>query len=135
METLTAGTITPGEGLHGDFRGALKSGHNKREVTVMRLEDWRQATLEANATHLDWSERRANLLVQGVTLTREVGATIRLSGGVVLEVTGETHPCERMEALASGLRAALTPDWRGGVTTIVREGGPIAVGDLVECNK
>ena len=133
MESLAAAVIVPGEGIHGDFRGALKSGRNRREVTVMTHEDWTQAAVEANATHIDWFERRANLLVEGVMLPREPGATIHLSGGVVLEVTGETAPCERMEALAGGLRAALTPDWRGGVTTIVRNGGPIAVGDDVEC--
>ena len=133
MESLSAAMIVPGEGIRGDFRGALKSGRNRREVTVMTHEDWTQAAAEAHATHIDWFEGRANLLVEGVMLPRDSGATIRLSGGVVLEVTGETAPCERMEAIASGLRVALTPHWRGGVTTIVRTGGPIALGDHVEC--
>ena len=92
MESLAAAVIVPGEGIHGDFRGALKSGRNRREVTVMTHEDWTQAAVEANATHIDWFERRANLLVEGVMLPREPGATIHLSGGVVLEVTGETAP-------------------------------------------
>jgi MOSC domain-containing protein YiiM len=43
----------------------------------------------------------------------------------------ETDPCERMEKLAPGLRAALTPDWRGGVCTMVLAGGEIAIGDEI----
>jgi MOSC domain-containing protein YiiM len=49
----------------------------------------------------------------------------------VLEVTRHTDPCERMEALAPGLFAALTPDWRGGACTRVLMGGRIAVGDEI----
>ena len=49
----------------------------------------------------------------------------------MLEVRDETNPCERMEALAPGLRAALTPDWRGGVLTMVIQPGEIVVGDSI----
>lgn len=135
METLEAGEIRPGFGVCGDFRGALKQGHNKREVTVMALEDWRAAATELGKPWLDWWDRRANLLTEGVALPRETGARIRIEGGAVLEVTGETEPCERMEAVAEGLRAALTPEWRGGVTTRVIEGGPIKLGDAVEIDE
>ena len=47
------------------------------------------------------------------------------------EITRETDPCERMEALAPGLKAALLPDWRGGACAMVRQGGVIAVGDRI----
>ena len=36
-----------------------------------------------------------------------------------------------METLAEGLKAALTPDWRGGVCTRVLVGGRIAVDDEI----
>jgi MOSC domain-containing protein YiiM len=36
-----------------------------------------------------------------------------------------------MEALAEGLKAALTPDWRGGVCAMVIAPGEIAVGDEI----
>ena len=52
-------------------------------------------------------------------------------GDLQLEITGETDPCARMEEQVSGLRQALTPDWRGGVTCRVRSSGRIAVGDAV----
>ena len=49
----------------------------------------------------------------------------------MIEITDECEPCERMEALHPGLRAAMTPDWRGGFLGRVVEDGEIAVGDEV----
>ena len=51
---------------------------------------------------------------------------------LVLEVTQETQPCQVMETAHRGLRAALTPEWRGGVCCRVVAGGTIRVGDRVE---
>ena len=36
-----------------------------------------------------------------------------------------------MEEIAAGLKAALTPDWRGGALARVLRGGDIAVGDEI----
>ena len=134
MKVVDQGEISPGEGVRGDFRGALKPGRNKREVTVMAREDWDAAVEMVGRPELEWWYRRANLLTEGIALPRTAGATISLAGGVVLEVTGETSPCFRMDEIVDGLQAALIPDWRGGVTTRVIAGGPIAVGDHVECD-
>ena len=135
MEVVDRGEISPGEGVRGDFRGALKPGRNQREVTVLAREDWDAAVELVGRPELEWWNRRANLLVEGMALPRTKGATIRLAGGAVLEVTGQTDPCFRMDEIVDGLQAALTPEWRGGVTTRVLAGGPIAVGDPVECGE
>ena len=79
---------------------------------------------------IDWSLRRVNLLVDGIDLPRTVGTRLRV-GDVVLEATGECDPCHRMDEISLGLRAALTPDWRGGLLTRVIAGGQIAIGDPV----
>lgn len=135
MEVIAEGEIFPGEGVRGDFRGALKPGRNRREVTVMRREDWDAATRDAGCNGLEWWNRRANLLVDGVDFPRTEGAMIHLGRDAVLEVTGETEPCFRMDEIVPGLLAALVPDRRGGVTTRVVAGGPIRVGDVVECSE
>lgn len=130
METLDAVDVTVAEGVHGDFRGAHKPGRNKRQVTVMAIEGWRDALAELRLP-VAWEQRRANLLVEGVLLEATTGARLCFASGLVLEVTGECDPCSRMEQVAPGLKAVLLPHWRGGVTTRVIEGGRLCVGDSV----
>jgi MOSC domain-containing protein YiiM len=101
----------------------------KRQVTVIETRRW--AALEAAlGRSLDPAIRRANLLVSGVELAESVGRVLRI-GGVRLVVRGETLPCARMDQAAPGLRAAMEPDWNGGVYGEVLDDGEIAVGDTV----
>lgn len=134
MEALDHADVTVEQGLQGDFRGSLKPGRNRRQVTVMAAEGWRDALRELDAA-IPWEQRRANLLVEGLALERSEGARILFDSGLVLEVTGECDPCSRMEEVAPGLKAVLLPHWRGGVTTIVIESGPIRVGDKVRIER
>ncbi|UAK23911.1 MOSC domain-containing protein [Sphingomonas nostoxanthinifaciens] len=134
METLGAADVTVAEGVHGDFRGSLKPGRNKRQVTAMAAEDWAAALADLGAD-VPWEQRRVNLLVEGLALRETKGARIVFDTGLVLEVTGECDPCSRMEEVAPGLKAALLPGWRGGVTTRVIESGPIRVGMEVRIDR
>ena len=132
METLAEGYVSLTAGLVGDSRGAK---FLSRQITVMAREDWEAALMDL-AAHTDlaplpWTTRRANLLIEGLRLPRAKGAQLRI-GGVLLEVTGQTNPCHRMEELQPGLLAALHPEWRGGVTCRVREGADIRLGDRIE---
>ena len=131
MEVLDHIRVTIDGGLDGDFRGAVKpGGRGRRQVTLIELDDWDAAMAEVGR-EIPWQERRANLLVAGLDLPRTPGVRLRIGPRVVLEVTRETDPCERMEVVAPGLRAALSSDWRGGACTRVIEGGAIAVGDRI----
>ena len=134
METIDHAKVTVEEGVHGDFRGSLKPGRNRRQVTVLAAEAWRDALHDLRA-QICWEQRRANLLVEGLVLAETTGALIIFESGLVLEVTGECDPCTRMEEIAPGLKAALLPHWRGGVTTKVMESGPIRVGDNVRIER
>lgn len=125
MERLDAVEVSAEAGLNGDYRGRSM----RRQVTLIAAEDWQAVCAELGA-ELDWTLRRANLLVAGLALPREAGAVVRV-GGVTLAVTGQTEPCARMDEQHAGLRAALTPDWRGGITCRVVDGGAIKVGDAV----
>ncbi len=134
METLDQIEVTTNEGVRGDFRGALKPGRNKRQVTVMAVEAWTDALTELGIP-VDWEQRRVNLLVEGLALEHTKGARIVFASGLTLEVTGECDPCSRMEDVAPGLKAALLPHWRGGVTTRVIESGPLTLGDDVRIER
>ncbi|OSQ39868.1 molybdenum cofactor biosysynthesis protein [Thalassospira mesophila] len=127
METLDMASVSIELGLEGDYRGKLK----KRKITVLAQEDWHAACADINRADLDWTVRRANLLVSGFALPRETGTRFAI-GDLILEVSGETDPCHRMEEAATGLENALRPNWRGGVTCRVIEGAEIAVGAPVQ---
>lgn len=131
MELVEAVEVTVEGGLHGDFRGQVKpGGRGRRQVTLIERGDWDAAMAEVGHT-IAWQERRANLLVEGLDLPQVAGVLLRIGDEVLLEITRETDPCERMEALAPGLKAALLPDWRGGACARVKQGGRIAVGDEI----
>jgi MOSC domain-containing protein YiiM len=131
MDVLDHVEIGLETGVHGDYRGAIRPGKsNRRQVTILMAEDW-MATIADLGRPVSWEQRRANLLVEGVTLPREEGARLRI-GGATLEITGECDPCRRMDAVADGLQSSLRPNWRGGRIARVIEGGAIALGDEVE---
>src|SRR5690606_40637768 len=52
-------------------------------------------------------------------------------GECVIDIRGETRPCERMDEALPGLREAMKPEWRGGVFGTIVAGGVIRVGDAV----
>lgn len=131
MELAERGRITMEAGLIGDHKGAK---FRNRAVTILAIEDWHRALAEltdlAGPVPLPWTVRRANLLIEGIRLPRARGAILSL-GPVRLEVTYPTQPCARMDEAHPGLLKALHPEWRGGVTCRVLEGGEIAIGDAV----
>jgi MOSC domain-containing protein YiiM len=117
--------ITPERGLDGDFRGAPGA----RQVTVLFASDWAAACADLGEARA-WTIRRANLFVDGIDNPCAAGGRLRV-GDVVLTITGETEPCSNMDRQRPGLTAALNPDWRGGVTARVIEGGRVRIGDAV----
>lgn len=131
MEEIAEGAISVDGGLHGDHKGPKFS---LRRITVLSREAWEAALAAladlAGPVPLPWTARRANLLVEGVRLPRARGGLVRI-GPVLLEVTYPTQPCARMDEVHPGLLKALHPDWRGGITCAVREGGLVRIGDPV----
>lgn len=127
---LQSATLSPEKGLHGDWRG--KPG--KRQVTVMTFKDW-QSVCEELAIEMPWTIRRANLLVDELDFHYKVGHKIKIGDEVVLEITGETDPCSRMEDAQPGLFKALQPEWRGGVTCRVIAAGEIRLDQYVSLHQ
>jgi MOSC domain-containing protein YiiM len=125
MEILDDAEISAQTGVANDFRG--KPG--QRQVTVISAEAWAAACKDLGQ-QIPWTTRRANLLVEDVQLPQRTGDVIEI-GDVRLLVTMEVDPCSRMEEQYEGLKASLTPEWRGGVACTVLQGGSVRVGDGV----
>jgi MOSC domain-containing protein YiiM len=126
MEEIESASVTTEAGVEGDSRG----NPDERQVTVLTRESW-QAACDELGKEIPWTTRRSNILIEGMRIEGQLGKTIRI-GDLALQITGETDPCNRMEEQVAGLRQALTPDWRGGVTCRVMSSGQIAVGDAVD---
>ena len=125
MEELESTVINVESGIEGDSRGKVEG----RQVTILFEADW-DTVAKVTGGKMPWTRRRANLFVSGVTNPQGTGGIIKV-GDVVLQVTEETAPCSRMDQAFPGLRMALQPNWRGGVSCKILEGGTISVDDDV----
>ncbi|BCN93456.1 molybdenum cofactor biosynthesis protein [Thiomicrorhabdus immobilis] len=114
-------------GLEKDYQG--KKNPNT-SVTLLSKKSWELACAQAGK-ELNWTERRANLLIDDIEFSDlMVGQQIQI-GNVLLEITKETDPCSRMDELQPGLKEALSPDWRGGARCKVLRKGEVTIGDKV----
>jgi MOSC domain-containing protein YiiM len=125
MIPLESTLVTTEHGIEGDHRG--KPGD--RQVTVVSQDSWDEACRELNQS-VPWIARRANLLVGGISFKDSTGYILHI-GELILEITGETKPCDRMDEFIQGLQNVLIPDWRAGVTCRVIKSGEIKLGDRV----
>ena len=125
MEILKDAEISEQTGVANDFRGRP----GKRQVTLVSASAW-AAVCDDLGQDLPWTTRRANLLVEDISLPQRTGDVIEVDT-VRLLVTMEVDPCSRMEEQAEGLKEAMTPEWRGGVACAVLKGGTVRLGDDV----
>jgi MOSC domain-containing protein YiiM len=123
MDPAQRATLVAGRGIeHNADQGG------KRHVTIIAGEVF--DALRAAVPGVRPVMRRANLLVRGVSLAQSRGRVLRV-GVTRLRIHGETRPCHLMDQALPGLRAALEPEWRGGVFGEILDGGEITVGDAV----
>ncbi|MFZ4464074.1 MAG: MOSC domain-containing protein [Bacteroidales bacterium] len=126
MHTISSAMVGTETGVSPDYRGLP----GKRQVTVLSKEAFDAACAELESS-LAWTIRRANLLISGIELENSSGKQLRI-GDLILEITGETEPCYRMDEQHEGLKSALQSAWRGGVTCRVIQSGSIKIGDEVQ---
>jgi MOSC domain-containing protein YiiM len=115
--------------LAGDHASPKAGG--KRQITLIQHEH-----LAAVAGFLGLAEPvapgrlRRNLVVSGLNLLALKGRQVQIGDEVVLDITGECHPCSRMEEeLGPGGYNAMRG--HGGLTAHIAQGGLIRVGDAV----
>ncbi len=126
MQIITEAIVTTEAGITGNCSG--KGGKDRsRQITALSLLEWGDACRELGI-EIPWHMRRANLLIDFPEYGPQLVGKLLLFGypsdiGVVLEITGETDPCKRMDEVHPGLQEALKPKWRGGITCRVVRGG------------
>jgi MOSC domain-containing protein YiiM len=133
LTTVSEVRAVHGRGLEGDryFRQAgTYSRHpgSGREVTLIEAEAIEALARETGIV-LDPGASRRNIVTRSVPLNDLVGVRFRV-GEVLLEGTRFCDPCRHLERLTrKGVMAGLLH--RGGLRSVIVEGGTIRVGDPI----
>jgi MOSC domain-containing protein YiiM len=122
MDPAARATLIADQGIVGNSNQG-----GTRQVTIIEKEVF-DAIRTGLSPAVQPVMRRANLMVSGVRLEESRFRRLHV-GSCVVELRGETRPCERMDEAHMGLRRALEPCWGGGAYGRVLVGGEIQVGD------
>lgn len=119
--------VSADKGLVGDHYSG-RSGN--RHITLLQAEHLPAIAALAGLPEVDPGLLRRNLIVSGINLLALKNQRFRIGPDVMLEATGDCHPCSRMETnLGPGGYNAMRG--HGGITARVIQGGIIRVGDEV----
>lgn len=125
MRPVGSAVLVTNRGIRGN---ANQNG--RRQITLISRERWREVE-QRLGRQIDPALRRANLMVSGVELADSPGQLLRV-GTALIEIRGETRPCQLLDETMHGLFDALRANWGGGVFGVILEGGEVRVGDAVE---
>ncbi|WP_338872163.1 MOSC domain-containing protein [Spirosoma sp. SC4-14] len=126
IEVVDSISASEKKGLIGDHYSG-QSGN--RHVTLIQAEHLPVVAALTGRSTLDPAVLRRNIVVSGLNLLALKDHRIQI-GDVILLVTGQCHPCSKMEtALGPGGYNAMRG--HGGMTAKVVQGGEICVGDSV----
>jgi len=118
----------PGRGLAGDH---YAGGSGSRQVTLIQSEHLAVVgSYLGQGGPVDADLIRRNLITSGINLLALKGRQFKI-GEVLLEYSGECHPCSRMEEnLGTGGYNAMRG--HGGITAKIVQGGWLRVGDRID---
>ena len=113
-------------GLQGDH---ASSRTGRRQVTLIAAEQLAAIASFLGLADVDPGRVRRNVVLAGINPAVLRASRFRI-GAVVLEGTGECHPCSRMEE-EFGTGGYNAVRGHGGITARVVSGGTIRIGDRV----
>lgn len=128
LKSVETAELTTDKGLIGDHYSG-QSG--KRQVTLIQEEHLAAVAQFLRVEEIEVSLTRRNILVAGINLMALKNQRFQIGDTVILETTGQCHPCSRMEEnLGSGGYNAMRG--HGGLTARVIVGGIIKTGDKIK---
>ena len=121
--------VTPHTPPQPAWPASTWTGPGKRQVTLIQAEHLPVIAALAGVQSVTPEEMRRNIVISGLSVLALKDARFQL-GEVILEGTGECHPCSRMEETfgPGGYNAVRG---HGGITARVVRGGLIRVGDTL----
>jgi MOSC domain-containing protein YiiM len=126
VRVLGAVTALTDVGLEGDHYQNLSGS---RQVTLIQAEHLQVLALLLGLDKIAPELTRRNIVVRDINLLSLKGKRFQV-GQVLLEYSGECHPCSRMEKnFGPGAYNAMRG--HGGITAKVVNGGIIKLGDFV----
>jgi len=126
IQVMDEVTLDTAKGIIGD-RYDGRSGN--RHVTLIGQQDLMAIANFLGLEMVAPEQLRRNIVVSGINLLALKGRTFRL-GEALLEMTGECHPCSRMEE-TFGTGGYNAVRGHGGITARVLEGGIVRLGDTL----
>jgi len=129
LEALLEAEVLTDSRLAGDHASPKPGG--KRQITLIQHEHLASvAGFLGLPAPVAPGRLRRNLVVSGLNLLALKGRQIQIGDEVILDITGECHPCSRMEEeLGPGGYNAMRG--HGGLTAHIAQGGHLRVGDAV----
>lgn len=119
--------LDPAQGLVGDRYKSATTGN--RHLTLIQAEDLAAIASYVGAQAVTPEQLRRNVVVRGLNLRALKGREFRL-GEAVLKMTGDCHPCSRMEETL-GVGGYNAVRGHGGITAKVLQGGAFRIGDEI----
>lgn len=122
-------------GLRGDQRyfgrkNRSTGGPSKRQVTLIERETLSRHAAALGIPPLAPGIARSNIETSGIDLSATVGRQLRVGTAVLLVVEPRT-PCEKMDAIAPGLRTLMEAPNQGIIARVL-ESGYARIGDPIE---
>ncbi len=116
------------DGLAGDGHNHEKHRSLRQAVSLLDVEDLED--LRAEGFDVGPGAAGENLTVRGLDVDRLApGETLRLSGGVELEITKVRRPCYVLDAISPELKVRI--EGRCGVYARVIRGGRVRAGETI----
>lgn len=127
MQRVEAVELDPTTGLIGDHYSG-RSG--SRHVTLIQHEHLSAIAAYLGIERVLPEQLRRNIVISGLNLLALKDRRFKL-GTAVLEMTGECHPCSRMEETfgPGGYNAVRS---HGGINARVLEAGQVRIGDALQ---